>query len=113
MSHRIFTDSRGTEWEVWDVIPRGVAHDVPERRSGPDRRAEGTSAPADVERRTGPERRVVHVAPAMRGGWLAFQCAHAKRRLVPIPDGWADESPERLEHYCRLAHPVTPSGRGA
>lgn len=106
MSHRTFIDSDGVEWEVWDVIPRGIAHDAPERRSGPDRRSGNGGGYAGEERRSLAERRILHVAPAMRAGWLAFQCAHAKRRLVPIPPGWADEPPDRLEEYCRLARDV-------
>ena len=25
---------------------------------------------------------------ALRDGWLTFECADCKKRLVPIPDGW-------------------------
>ena len=117
MSHRTFTDSDGVEVEVWDVIPRGVvANDGPERRQaqGTRRAANGgeRGEPRDEERRSGFDRRSMHVAPAMRGGWLAFQSAAGKRRLAPIPPGWADAPEPRLEELCRLAQPVAGNETG-
>lgn len=31
---------------------------------------------------------------AFQEGWLTFQHAHERRRLIPVPEGWAD-APER------------------
>ena len=41
-----------------------------------------------------------------RDGWLTFQSGSARRRLAPIPTGWADESPNRLELMCKAAQPA-------
>jgi len=32
----------------------------------------------------------------LQGGWLVFQSAREKRRLVPIPPGWASMSDAQL-----------------
>ena len=41
-----------------------------------------------------------------RGGWLTFRCDTNRRRLAPIPKGWEDAAPDRLELMCRAAEPV-------
>lgn len=40
---------------------------------------------------------------ALHGGWLTFECAHTKKRIVPIPDGWEYLPIDRLEALCRSA----------
>jgi hypothetical protein len=35
------------------------------------------------------------------GGWLTFVSPTSRRRVMPIPEGWEDASPERLEMMCR------------
>ena len=112
MAHRSFTDSTGVAWEVWEVHP-GVAsagNEAAERRSGEERRGStpSSSPPPPPERRVIGERRVGVSAP-MRGGWLAFQSATERRRLVPIPHGWADDSETQLEAYCGAARVVPRS----
>jgi hypothetical protein len=126
VAHRAFTDSAGVAWEVWEVHP-GVAtsagaemaeremaeRDAADRRSGEERRgasppAVATSSPPTTERRVIAERRV-GVSIPMRGGWLAFQSASERRRLVPIPHGWAEDSETQLEAYCRAARVVPRS----
>ena len=71
-------DVLGAQWEVWEVYPRLV-----ERRLMRERRA---------ARRGSDERRHVTVGratlPRILGGWLAFQSAHERRRVVPVPDDW-------------------------
>lgn len=122
MAHRAFTDSAGVAWEVWEVHP-GVANsagaemaerelaerEMAERRSGDERRganpAAVSSPPPTTERRVIAERRV-GVSIPMRGGWLAFQSAGERRRLVPIPHGWAEDSETQLEAYCSAARVV-------
>lgn len=47
----------------------------------------------------------------LRSGWLTFECAGGRRRLAPIPTGWADAAPERLELMCRAAEVVRRSSR--
>ena len=46
--------------------------------------------------------------PAYANGWLTFEHATRgdRRRLAPIPDGWADASEDRLLLMCRVAEPV-------
>ena len=43
------------------------------------------------------------IDPRWRGGWLAFQSGTVRRRLAPIPKGWIDASPSRLELMCKAA----------
>lgn len=40
---------------------------------------------------------------AWRGGWLTFQNGTIRRRLAPIPNGWTEASPSRLELMCKNA----------
>ena len=103
MAYRTFTDSSGTEWQVWDVRPQGRGTD---RRSDDDRRV--ITVPIEhAERRGTPDRRAPLVAPGMESGWLCFQAGSDKRRLVPIPTAWESEPNERLEAFLRLAARVT------
>jgi hypothetical protein len=46
------------------------------------------------------------VLHTMKSGWLTFESANARRRLVPIPEGWEDASPARLRQYCLKAYPL-------
>jgi hypothetical protein len=41
-----------------------------------------------------------------RGGWLTFENGTARRRLAPIPKGWTEASPSRLELMCKSAEPT-------
>jgi hypothetical protein len=47
----------------------------------------------------------------MRGGWLTFESAQSRRRLMPIPPSWEEVPTARLELLCRAAIEVrrTPS----
>lgn len=38
-----------------------------------------------------------------RGGWLTFQSGTTRRRLAPIPAGWTEAPPSRLELMCKAA----------
>lgn len=100
MGHRSFTDSRGTEWEAWDVIPQLAERRVAQRRVAP--------MSTTTERRHRTERRVVTgrrplLSSGMSGGWLCFDAHVEKRRLSPIPDDWLRCAEERLEQYCAQA----------
>ena len=44
--------------------------------------------------------------PGLLGGWLCFESATEKRRLLPIPRNWESASEERLNLLCRAATPV-------
>ena len=109
MAHRTFTDSTGTEWDVWAVVPQGLTLDSPQRRQvGRDRRGTPMAdIPALAEQRHGPDRRrSVNVSPGMEDGWLAFHSRGEKRRLAPIPDSWETLSSPQLEAYCKIARKV-------
>jgi hypothetical protein len=41
-----------------------------------------------------------------KGGWLTFESATTRKRLVPIPRGWEEATRERLELMCRAAEVV-------
>ena len=106
MPYRTFVDSTGTDWQVWDIVPR-----LSERRSedGTDRRLEVT--PIRFADRREENRRLAETRRAvLRGnyahGWLCFDSNNEKRRLTPIPWDWTTCSDERLETYERDAEAV-------
>ena len=41
--------------------------------------------------------------PPTESGWLTFESDDSKRRLRPIPQGWAHASDETLEDLCTRA----------
>lgn len=42
-----------------------------------------------------------------RSGWLTFDNGTERRRLAPVPPGWAELPPSRLELLLRVAHATT------
>jgi len=105
MPYRRFVDSQGKRWRVWDVVPAPV-----------DRRVAGRRLRAirifHNDRRMIPTRRLdLNRArlyfPPSETGWLCFESDAAKRRLRPIPAGWADDSDLSLEDLCLRAEPDT------
>jgi hypothetical protein len=79
---REFTDSVGTTWTVREIAP------------GP--------MPPKLEQLLGEDRR--------RGGWLLFLSDKGeKRRLAPVPDGWAGLSNADLEAWCMRARRAPPA----
>lgn len=101
MGYRIFRDSRGAEWQTWDVVPRLGERRVSERRAR-------IAMPVETDRRSAQTRRV-HSGPrgtlkwGMNAGWLCFETAAEKRRLTPIPSDWEKCPREQLEAYCAQA----------
>ena len=97
--YRTFTDSTGVDWEVWEVVPRGLRLDAPDRRRG-----ERRTVRADSVR---PERRYrdrrLGLASTLGGGWLVFRSAGERRRFAPVPDGWERWPEQELERHSRLA----------
>ena len=93
---------------MWDVIPRGVMVNGPDRRRVADRRVRIPVPPPDPERRRVRSRRVT-VSAELVQGWLTFQAGREKRRLAPIPSGWEAAAERQLEQYCARAHPVRPT----
>lgn len=101
MAYRIFTDSRGTEWQTWDVMPRLAERRVADRRSR-------LGQPPQVDQRSRADRRVqtsprATLASGLESGWLCFEALDEKRRLTPIPPDWWRCAEERLEQYCTQA----------
>lgn len=111
MSYRLFEDSTGTEWQVWDVVPR-----LEERRLAtmPDRRV-ATKVISFADRRR-VSRRVVQTRRALLSGsyaqgWLCFESRDEKRRLSPIPGDWTTCDEETLETYMSTGKRVGGRGR--
>ena len=101
MGYRVFRDSRGTEWQTWDVVPRLLDRRVNARRSR-------TATPDGTNRRSAVDRRVSSgprpsLNTGLDGGWLCFEASEEKRRLAPIPTDWLLCPTERLEQYCAKA----------
>lgn len=111
MSYRLFEDSTGTGWQVWDIVPR-----LEERRNvaGADRRVDIQVIPF-ADRRQSPRRIATLRRSLLRGsyasGWLCFESRKEKRRLSPIPDDWTTCDDETLESYLSDAQPVMAPGR--
>ena len=111
MAHRMFTDASGNRWNVWAVVPQWA-----DRRTGKARRTRADDdpdfdPPAIEQRRRKNDRRQglpdqfprIQLKGGLIGGWLAFECAHERRRLSPIPAGWETASDADLEHMLRSA----------
>lgn len=102
MAHREFVDAHGVRWQVWQVTPSSA-----DRRESPDRRAD---ARGRNERRKRRELRV-RMEPGFAQGWLVFESAHEKRRLHPIPDGWASRRDDELAALLADAVPAPNATR--
>ena len=74
--HRVFRDPSGATWEAFAVHPSA---DSQSRARLPD---------------------------PYRSGWLAFECEREKRRLSPIPEGWASLPEAGLLELCERAERV-------
>jgi hypothetical protein len=84
MAHRTFRDERGELWHVWSVIPTKV-----------ERREKQLPIPVADERRHVSEYRVA-LGNGMSNGWLCFESRDEKRRLTPVPEGWAGKTDAEL-----------------
>ncbi|HEY4133312.1 MAG TPA: hypothetical protein VGM50_22025 [Gemmatimonadaceae bacterium] len=106
MSLRTFTDSSGTQWEAYDVVPRA------EERRRYDRRSGETKAELAEERRDTDRRLTVGRSEHMasKAGWLCFERHEERRRLTPIPEDWRTCDDATLEAYCRQARPARLTG---
>ncbi|MDB4908580.1 MAG: hypothetical protein JWO05_3364 [Gemmatimonadetes bacterium] len=105
MAHRSFRDSRGRNWQAYDVTPK-----LTERRADDRRRARRSVVQND--RRAGVDRRLAHARRAVlptgfATGWLCFQGDSEKRRLTPIPGDWLQCAERDLESYCEAARAVS------
>jgi hypothetical protein len=48
-----------------------------------------------------------------KAGWLTFESAQTRKRLAPIPPGWEEATPERLNLLCRVAEVVRRTSGGS
>lgn len=86
MAQRRFKDRFGRDWEVWEIVPAPIDR---RHRSTPVEAPGQDTPPIHGEQRGDSEHR--------RAGWLVFQAKHGKRRLSPVPDGWASLEDSDLE----------------
>ena len=104
MSYRRFTDSVGTLWRVWEVVPNPI-----DRRRG-IRRIKVIRI-HHAERRFVPTRRLDMrrarlFFPPSETPWLTFESADERRRLRPVPATWWLEDERGLERLCAQANPL-------
>ena len=100
MGYRVFRDSRGVEWQAWDVVPKLTERRELERRM--------KRSPVEQERRRMQDRRLVHgrrpvLTAGLDAGWLCFESGTERRRHAPVPADWATWNDARLEACCRDA----------
>jgi hypothetical protein len=83
MAVREFTDSRGREWRVWNVVPESIH---------PQTKTED------------------YLADIYQTGWLVFEtkAEDEKRRLSEIPPGWSELPDRTLEVLLRRAEVIPP-----
>jgi hypothetical protein len=108
MPYRVFEDSSGSEWQVWDVVPQ-----LAERREVDTRERRIRIVPIEFADRRRQPRATVARRAMLRGtysqGWLCFDSGSEKRRLSPIPNDWTTCSEELLERYMRHAERASGS----
>ena len=95
MAYREFTDQWGTQWRAWDVQPTSVER----RNSKPDA---GVTPVVKEDRRRRAENSGevrLKMRPGWEGGWLSFESAAEKRRLVPLPKDWDKASDDQLKAW--------------
>ena len=96
MDDRTLTDVAGIVWRVWEVYPRLI-----ERRLLRERR---TLRRGSLERRHVPVGRPT-LPRQILGGWLAFQSAHERRRILPVPDDWEELTDRELAALLARSKP--------
>jgi len=105
MPYRRFVDSQGKRWRVWDVVPAPVDRRVTARRLREIRIFHNDRRMVPTRRHDLNRARLYF--PPSESGWLCFESDEAKRRLRPIPAGWAHDSDMVLEQLCVRADPDT------
>ncbi|HVE79923.1 MAG TPA: hypothetical protein VNA89_13745 [Gemmatimonadaceae bacterium] len=78
MAVREFVDARGVKWTAWDVTPEAMH----------------------------PITAVEYFMADYREGWLCFESAAARRRLIGYPPDWAERSEAELASLCEQAELV-------
>ncbi len=88
---RAFTDSAGTEWRVWDVLPSATTQSF----------SAGMGGLSSL------------MGTAYASGWLCFESPTEKRRLAPIPVDWGSSGERELERMKERAVAVLEPRRKA
>jgi len=88
---RAFTDSTGTEWRVWDVLPSATTQSF----------SAGLGGLSSL------------MGTAYATGWLCFESSAEKRRLAPIPEDWSVSGERELERMKERAVAVIETRRKA
>ena len=116
MSLREFTDGAGRTWRVWGTVP-GTPHeaDVFAQSARLQQAAERRAAERQARLAAGEDDEPRHspVSPGRENGWLTFQSGEEKRRLSPIPPGWATAGDAELRRYLARADVVRLSAAAA
>src|SRR5688572_18716015 len=106
MTYRVFEDTHGRVWQVWQVLPSYSERRRADRRTTPDRRARSRTSSPDrrelTDRRVGGSRRYLGL-PQMAAGWLCFESRGEKRRLAPVPEHWERANERMLSALCNAA----------
>jgi hypothetical protein len=97
MAYREFVDRCRIPWAVWSVAPTRS-----ERRARDTRRS-AERAKRDRRHRSAAPTVRLRVSAPLSAGWLCFESAAEKRRLVPVPPGWQQMSDRGLEELCARA----------
>lgn len=108
--HRIFRDDSARLWNAWDVHPIWGERRVEQRRHLPG------ASPTMLNNRRRKERRAANglriaLPPRLARGWIAFECGDDRRRVAPIPDGWAELTDDGLRSLWRGAEELPPRRR--
>ena len=112
MPLREFVDGDRRTWQVWDTVPKSASESAIFARSAQiQAAAEGRK---DVM--SGPDREAAAMAlrrftEGRERGWLTFMHDDDKRRLSPIPEGWAQFDDARLAALLQRAQPVSKTPR--
>ena len=100
MAMRTVVDADGVTWELWEVQPALV-----------EKRQDNAGAPEDSGDRRQTRSVRMRVSPPMREGWLAIRSSAERRRIAPIPPGWAELSDEELLALVARAESPGPRRR--
>jgi hypothetical protein len=100
---RQVTDSRGNQWDVWEVDPKDLARVAYDRRS--TERSQDAPRAGPAARWTPVDIATLH--PELRDGWLCFQFGTERRRFAPIPPHWVELPENVLRVMLDVAAPVT------
>jgi hypothetical protein len=96
MTHRQFTDDEFVAWRVLDVFAQGRDYQSAAPNDWP---AQTDDSPAST-------RPTTKIRQLMATGWLVFQSARERRRLVPIPADWETVSEGEPGALCARAERV-------